>query len=67
MAADCAAFIDRAEMWVWVKDGQMQGFSAGDRRDGSIWALFVDPANEGRSIGPAQLALALRHGALRRF
>ena len=24
----------------------------------SIWALFVNPANEGRDIGPAQLALA---------
>lgn len=57
-AADCAAFIDRAEMWVWVEDGQILGFSAGDPRDGSIWALFVDPANEGRGIGRALLALA---------
>ena len=57
-AADCAAFIDRAEMWVWVADGQIQGFSAGDPRDGSIWALFVDPANEGRGIGRALLAHA---------
>ena len=22
-AVDCAAFIDRAEMWVWVEDGQI--------------------------------------------
>jgi ribosomal protein S18 acetylase RimI-like enzyme len=57
-AADCAAFIDRTEMWVWVEDGQILGFSAGDPRDGSIWALFVDPANEGRGIGRALLALA---------
>jgi hypothetical protein len=34
-AADCAGFIDRAEMWVW-EDGQIQGFSAGDPRDGSF-------------------------------
>ena len=57
-AAYCAAFIDRTEMWVWVEDGQILGFWAGDPRDGSIWALFVDPANEGRGIGRALLALA---------
>jgi ribosomal protein S18 acetylase RimI-like enzyme len=33
-------------------------FSAGDPRDGSIWALFVDPAFEGRGIGRDLLALA---------
>ena len=27
-AADCAAFIDRAEMWVWVEDRRILGFSA---------------------------------------
>ena len=36
----------------------MRGFSPGDPRDGSIWALFVDPADEGRGIGRALLALA---------
>ena len=40
------------------EDGRIQGFSAGDPHDGSIWALFVDPANEGRGIGRALLALA---------
>ena len=29
----------------------MQGFSAGDPRDGSIWALFVDPDCEGGGVG----------------
>jgi GNAT superfamily N-acetyltransferase len=58
-AADCIAFIDKAEMWVWADPaGEVQGFSAGDPRDGSIWALFVDPAHEGRGIGRALLALA---------
>jgi GNAT superfamily N-acetyltransferase len=57
-AADCAAFIDRAEMWVWVEDGQVQGFSAGDPSDGTIWALFIDPAFESRGIGRTLLALA---------
>ena len=57
-AADCAAFIARAEMWVWVEDGQVQGFSDGDPSDGTIWALFVAPAFEGRCIGRTLLALA---------
>jgi GNAT superfamily N-acetyltransferase len=57
-AADCAAFIDRSKMWVWVEDGWIQGFSAGDPHDGSIWALFVYPANKGRGVGRALLALA---------
>jgi GNAT superfamily N-acetyltransferase len=60
-AADCMAFIDMAEMWVWTDDaGQLQGFSAGDPRDGSIWALFVDPPHEGRGIGRILLACACR-------
>jgi GNAT superfamily N-acetyltransferase len=57
-ASDCAAFIDRAEMWVWIEDGRVQGFSAGDPSNGTIWALFVDPAFEGRGIGRTLLALA---------
>ena len=57
-AADCVAFIDRAEMWVWIEDGRVQGFSAGDPSNGTIWALFVDPAFEGRGIGRTLLALA---------
>src|SRR5215469_9909165 len=58
-AADVKAFIDRAGMWIWADDaGPVQGFSAGDPHDGSIWALFVDPEHEGRGIGRALLALA---------
>jgi GNAT superfamily N-acetyltransferase len=58
-AADCIAFIDRAEMWVCTDAaGEVQGFSAGDPRDGSIWALFVDPPHEGRGIGRVLLARA---------
>jgi ribosomal protein S18 acetylase RimI-like enzyme len=57
-AADCAAFLDRAEIWVWVEDGTIQGFSAGDPRNGEIFALFVDPACEGRGIGRALIAMA---------
>ena len=57
-AADCARFIDRAEIWVWVAEGVVQGFSAGDPDNGEIWALFVDPGHEGRGIGRALLAQA---------
>jgi GNAT superfamily N-acetyltransferase len=57
-AADVAAFIDRAEMWVWEEGGEICGFSAGDPADGSIWALFIDPAHEHCGIGQALLVLA---------
>jgi GNAT superfamily N-acetyltransferase len=38
-------------VWLWEEDGKILGFSAADTRDGSIWALFVDPAHERRGIG----------------
>jgi ribosomal protein S18 acetylase RimI-like enzyme len=56
--ADCAAFIDRSEIWVWVEEGLILGFAAGDLRDGWIWALFVAPGHEGRGIGRTLLRLA---------
>jgi N-acetylglutamate synthase-like GNAT family acetyltransferase len=34
---------DNSTFWVWEEDGAIQGFSATDRRDGSICALFVHP------------------------
>jgi GNAT superfamily N-acetyltransferase len=63
-SADCAAFIDRSEIWVWTESGTVQGFAAGDTRDGWIWALFVAPEHESRGIGRSLLPLAcdtLRH------
>jgi GNAT superfamily N-acetyltransferase len=45
-------------VWVWEEDGVILGFSAADTRDGSIWALFIDPDHEGRGIGRAPLAKA---------
>ena len=38
-AADCAAFIDGAEMWDGWRMAGYLGFSADYPRDGSIWAL----------------------------
>jgi ribosomal protein S18 acetylase RimI-like enzyme len=50
---DYARFEEHAGIWVWEEDGQILGFSAGDTRDGTIWALFVDPTCERRGIGRA--------------
>lgn len=38
--------------WVVVNEaGEVIAFAVGDARDGNIWALFVDPAHEGRGHG----------------
>lgn len=47
--------MQNAPFYVWEQDGMVLGFCAGDPRDGSIWALFVDPAAEGHGIGSALL------------
>jgi GNAT superfamily N-acetyltransferase len=49
---------ENSTFWVWEEDGAIQGFSAADPRDGSIFALFVHPSYEGRGIGRALLPLA---------
>ncbi|HJQ57473.1 MAG TPA: GNAT family N-acetyltransferase [Vineibacter sp.] len=56
--ADVQRCLDNGEMWVWEADGSIKGFSATDTRDGSVWALFIDPAFEGQGIGQALLARA---------
>ena len=56
--ADVQRCLDDGEMWVCEEDGVIKGFSASDSRDGSIWALFIDPVYEGRGIGQALLAAA---------
>jgi GNAT superfamily N-acetyltransferase len=58
-AAGAAWFIENRALWVWQEaDGLVAGFSAGDVRDGSIWALFVAPGHEGKGIGRALLKAA---------
>lgn len=37
--------------WVAEADGRVAGFAVGDRTRDKVWALFVDPACEGRGIG----------------
>jgi len=50
--------IEHSTFWVWDEDGAIQGFSAADPRDGTIFALFVHPSYERRGIGRALLPLA---------
>src|SRR5262245_54575803 len=57
---DCLWYIAGPGIWVWQDNGQISGFSASDTRDGSIWALFVDPKSEGRGIGRALLKQAVQ-------
>jgi len=44
--------------WVAQLDGVTVGFSYANRIDGSIWALFVDPAHEGKGLAKVLLGLA---------
>ncbi|MCC7275205.1 MAG: GNAT family N-acetyltransferase [Alphaproteobacteria bacterium] len=55
---DCERVIGEAAMFVWEEDGDILGFSAADPDDGSVWALFVAPGQDGRGIGRALLARA---------
>ena len=57
-AADCAAFITRDLVWVAEEPGRIVGFSASNDLDGTIWALFIDPTDQGRGLGADLLALA---------
>ncbi|WP_229493501.1 GNAT family N-acetyltransferase [Massilia arenae] len=44
--------------WIAQVDGATVAFSYANSLDGSIWALFVDPAHEGKGLAKALLALA---------
>jgi ribosomal protein S18 acetylase RimI-like enzyme len=57
---DLRWFIANPGIFVWDEDGRIVGFSAADPRDGSIFALFVAPAFEGREFGRLLFVL---HGA----
>jgi GNAT superfamily N-acetyltransferase len=56
--SDYDRFIDQRRVWVSEDAGLITGFSASDERDGTIWALFVEPGQEGRGIGRSLLARA---------
>lgn len=58
--ADYDRFLRQNRIWVSLENARISGFSASDERDGTIWALFVDPAFVGRGIGTTLLDLACR-------
>jgi GNAT superfamily N-acetyltransferase len=43
----------RGRGWVIEADGEIVAFAVADSRDGSLWALFVDPLHEGKGYGRA--------------
>lgn len=49
-------FVEQRRVWVGEVDGHIAGFAAGDPRDGTIWAVFVDPPYEGVGLGAVLLA-----------
>jgi ribosomal protein S18 acetylase RimI-like enzyme len=49
--ADYDWFIAHQRLWLAETCGRVAGFAAGDPRDGTIWALFVDPDCEGLGLG----------------
>ena len=52
-------FLDRSGRgWVAEADGAIAGFSYADNLNASIWALFIQPGQEGRGLGKALLDLA---------
>lgn len=54
-------FMAVSTIWVWEHDQDIGGFAACDPRNGSIWALFVDPDREGRGIGRALMSPVLEY------
>ena len=44
--------------WICERDGEPIGFAYANRKDGSIWALFVAPEHEGLGAGKTLLRLA---------
>jgi GNAT superfamily N-acetyltransferase len=58
--ADLHWHIAHSPIHVWEERGIIKGFSAGDPRDGTIFALFVNPAFEGHGIGQALILAACR-------
>ena len=58
--ADYEWHIAHGPIHIWEENGVIAGLSASDPRDGSVWALFVDPDYEGRGIAQALIAAACR-------
>jgi GNAT superfamily N-acetyltransferase len=50
----------KGNSWVVEVDGQVAGFCVGRLAEADLWALFIDPAHEGRGLGRALLDVATR-------
>ncbi|TAE65048.1 MAG: GNAT family N-acetyltransferase, partial [Bacteroidetes bacterium] len=49
---DCEEFMMvRGKGWVCEMDHTIVGFAIADLKENNIWALFLDPAIEGKGIG----------------
>jgi len=49
---DCEEYMfQRGRGWVCETEGMIVGFAIADLKEHNIWALFIDPAFEGRGIG----------------
>lgn len=46
-----AHIVGHGRTWVAEEGGQIVGFSSADGERSTIWALFLDPAHEGRGHG----------------
>ena len=51
--------LERGRGWVCARGDRLLGFSIGDLRSKSIWALFVEPGAEDLGIGSRLLELAV--------
>lgn len=58
-ASAYAEFMAVSHIWLFEDAGGIRGFAAADPRDGTIWALFVHPAAEGRGLAKQLMAKAL--------
>ncbi len=66
-AEDYSSALAQGCGWVAEVSGVVVGFAFG-QRSGNVWALFVDPAHEGRGIGRAlhsELVRWMEHNARR--
>ena len=58
-AEEVAWYMEQAVFLVAEEAGEVVGFTCGNHQTGLIWALFIDPAHEGRGHGRALLDAAL--------
>jgi GNAT superfamily N-acetyltransferase len=54
------SYVDNYEIFVWVEDQKIVGFSVADARNGNIFGLFVEEGHEGRGIGRALFEACVR-------